>query len=161
MRVPLPSTAGGLLSALLLLSAGCGPLPVPPWQVQEPPAAPSRSATPTAPQRSSPTLTPEPPLPEETPMPARPQVVEKAEADLAARSGTSPEDIRLLELREVEWRDTSLGCPQPGMMYAQVITPGYLLVLEARGQSYEYHADKQGNVVYCPNPEPPLESPDR
>lgn len=162
MRLPLPSPRGGLLSALLLLSAGCGPLPEPPWLVQ-PAAAPPPAATPTATvsRPGSPTPTPEPPLPEKTPMPARPEVVEKAAADLAARIGASPEDIRLLELSEVEWRDTSLGCPQPGMMYAQVITPGYLMVLEAQGQGYEYHADRRGNVVYCPNPEPPLDSPNR
>jgi hypothetical protein len=26
------------------------------------------------------------------------------------------------------------------MAYAQVITPGYLIVLEAKGQTYEYHS---------------------
>ena len=41
----------------------------------------------------------------------------------------------------MEWSDASLGRPQPGMMYAQVITPGYLVVLEADGQQYTYHTD--------------------
>jgi hypothetical protein len=35
------------------------------------------------------------------------------------------------------------------MMYAQVITPGFLVVLEAGGERYEYHADREGTVVLC------------
>jgi hypothetical protein len=53
-------------------------------------------------------------------------------------------------MEEQQWSDTSLGCPQEGFMYAQVITPGYLIVLEAQGQTYEYHTDTQANVVLCP-----------
>jgi hypothetical protein len=49
----------------------------------------------------------------------------------------------------MEWSDASLGCPQEGMMYAQVITPGYLIVLEAQGQTFEYHTDQGTNVVLC------------
>ena len=35
----------------------------------------------------------------------------------------------------VGWSDASLGCPQEGMMYAQVITPGYRLVFNLAGKS--------------------------
>jgi hypothetical protein len=49
----------------------------------------------------------------------------------------------------VDWSDTSLGCPEPGMAYAQVITPGYLIVLGAAGQTYEYHTDEHSSVVLC------------
>jgi hypothetical protein len=34
-------------------------------------------------------------------------------------------------------------------MYAQVITPGYRVVLEAGGQRYEYHTDTGRFVVLC------------
>jgi hypothetical protein len=49
----------------------------------------------------------------------------------------------------VDWSDTSLGCPEPGMMYAQVITPGFLVMIEAEGQQYEYHTDESRFVVLC------------
>jgi len=50
----------------------------------------------------------------------------------------------------VEWNDTSLGCPMPGVVYAQVITPGFRLVFEYQGQQSEYHTDQDGsNVVTC------------
>ncbi len=70
-------------------------------------------------------------------------LVEQARADLAQRLGSSAESFKLKRAEAVEWRDTSLGCPKPGLMYAQVITPGYLIVLEANGKEYEYHADRR------------------
>jgi hypothetical protein len=72
-----------------------------------------------------------------------------AVAHLTERTGVSESDIRLVSMEAVEWSDASLGCPQEGFMYAQVITPGYLIILEAQGQSYEYHSDKAANVVLC------------
>jgi hypothetical protein len=72
-----------------------------------------------------------------------------ASADLAKRLGLAPEAIKLVSAEEVQWSDASLGCPQPGMMYAQVITPGYRVVLEAGGHVYEYHADMGRFAVLC------------
>ncbi|NIN64244.1 MAG: hypothetical protein GTO63_06000, partial [Anaerolineae bacterium] len=78
------------------------------------------------------------------------QALRLAREDLAQRLGLAPEAIRLVSVEAVEWSDTSLGCPQPGMMYAQVITPGFRVVLEeAEGQRYEYHADRSRAVVLC------------
>ncbi len=76
-------------------------------------------------------------------------VVRLAQEDLAQRLGLTPEAIRLVSAEAVEWPDTSLGCPRPGMMYAQVITPGFLVVLEAGGRTYEYHTDTGRFVVLC------------
>ena len=72
-----------------------------------------------------------------------------AKADLAQQTGVPIEEIGLISIEAVDWSDTSLGCPQEGFMYAQVITPGYLMVLEADGQQYEYHTDQTTNVVQC------------
>jgi len=35
------------------------------------------------------------------------------------------------------------------MSYAQVETPGYMILLEAGGQSYNYHTDAIETVVLC------------
>jgi hypothetical protein len=67
-------------------------------------------------------------------------LVQIAKEDLARRLDLSLSEILVISVEAVDWPDTSLGCPQPGMMYAQVITPGYLIVLEAEGQTYEYHS---------------------
>ena len=76
-------------------------------------------------------------------------LVALARADLSARLDADVREIALLSVEAVQWRDTSLGCPQPGMMYAQVITPGYRLVLETAGATYRYHADQDKTVVLC------------
>ena len=83
------------------------------------------------------------------PPPEAKQVVELAREDLAERLGLAPGEMSLVSVEAVEWSDASLGCPQPGMMYAQVITPGYLVVLEAEGQQYAYHTDTDRIVVLC------------
>jgi hypothetical protein len=35
------------------------------------------------------------------------------------------------------------------MFYAQVITPGYLIVLQAAGRTLEYHTDSGRRVELC------------
>lgn len=86
---------------------------------------------------------------EVTPPAGAEEVLRLAREDLAQRLGLAPEAIRLVSVEAVEWSDTSLGCPQPGMMYAQVITPGFRVVLEAEGKRYEYHTDRGRVVVLC------------
>jgi len=79
--------------------------------------------------------------------PARLATIRAAKADLAARLQIAPEAVYLLGLERVTWPDASLGAPEPGQDYAQVLTPGYRLVLEADGSLYSYHADKEGHIV--------------
>ncbi len=69
--------------------------------------------------------------------------------DLAARSGMDVSDISVVSVASVDWPDSALGCPAPGYAYMQVITPGYKIVLEASGESYEYHTDLNQNFVLC------------
>ncbi len=73
--------------------------------------------------------------------PVYPPVVDKAKNDLAEKLNTTPEQIQLVKQEKVDWPDTSLGYPEKGKMYAQVITPGFRIVLEAGGKLYEYHSD--------------------
>jgi len=92
------------------------------------------------------------------PTPADPSLqslVEKAKSDLGQRLSISLTQINLVELTEVEWSDSGLGCPQPGMDYLQVITPGYLILLEVNAQTYEYHSNRDTYFVYCENQSPP------
>ena len=70
-------------------------------------------------------------------------------ADLTRRRGIPANEIALVSVEAVDWSDTSLGCPEEGFMYAQVITPGYSIILEAGGQAYNYHTDQAENFVLC------------
>jgi hypothetical protein len=78
------------------------------------------------------------------------EAVTWAQADLAARLGVSIDQIVVVSVVFVEWRDASLGCPQPGMMYAQVITPGYRILLRGGEKLYEYHSAQGGDkAIFC------------
>ncbi len=61
------------------------------------------------------------------------------------------EDLKLVSLAAVDWSDASLGCPQPGMNYAQVITPGYDAVFVHDRHAYHVHM-ANGRVLVCKNP---------
>jgi hypothetical protein len=92
------------------------------------------------------------------PTPADPglqSLIKKAKEDLAQRLSISANQINLVEAEAVEWSDSSLGCPQPGMDYLQVITPGYLILLEVNTQTYEYHSNRDTYLVYCENSSSP------
>jgi hypothetical protein len=80
--------------------------------------------------------------------PAPEPLVALATADAARRAGARPDDVRIVRIEPREWPDRSLGCPRPGMGYAQAITPGYLIVAEGAGQQFEYHTD-HAQIVLC------------
>ncbi len=95
---------------------------------------------------------------ESTPVtPSLQNLIKKAKEDLAQHLSITVTQINVLDAREVTWSNSSLGCPQPGMLYAEVLTPGFLILLSANGQDYEYHAGKGSDVFYCENPLPPVE----
>jgi len=76
-----------------------------------------------------------------------------AVAFLATKLSIPPGQIAVASAEPVSWPDTSLGCPQPGMAYAQVVTAGYRMVLSVAGQSYEVHTDRTGRQVAMPGPD--------
>ena len=101
---------------------------------------------------------PEKNVTEKTPSASQPQgkgAVGDAVADLSRRLGIDPSDITVASSEEVTWRDGSLGCPRPGMMYTQSLTNGSRVVLEYQGKRYEYHAGGRRSAFLCENPEPP------
>ena len=76
------------------------------------------------------------------------EVLELAKRDLVERLGLPTTDpIRLEEIAKVEWGNTSLGNPQPGIFYAEVIVPGFKILLEADGNFYVYHTSLEEAVL--------------
>jgi len=97
----------GLLSVVLLLGmAGCGGAT---------PSEPVPSPTPEAPAP----LPLERSLEEEPPAP----VIQAALQTVAKVSSANMAEVTILAAKEVEWPDTSLGCPRPGEMAAGWIRP--------------------------------------
>ena len=83
-------------------------------------------------------------------------LVDTASADLRKRIGEV--DVKVVRAARVTWRSAALGCPQPDRGYAQVLTPGALVILRASGADYEYHSTPAGPPFLC---EPPgrIETP--
>jgi hypothetical protein len=92
-------------------------------------------------------------------VPGMQSLIEKIKEDLAKRLSITMAEIKVLESSEVVWPDSSLGCPQKGMAYLQVLTPGYLILLEYANHQYEYHAGLSQDYMYCTNPTAPIPSP--
>jgi len=74
-------------------------------------------------------------------------IVAPVKAALAAASGVALSDISVVSTQIVEWPDGCLGSATPGIACAQVVTPGYIVVLQAGGKQYEYHTNANATVV--------------
>jgi hypothetical protein len=67
-------------------------------------------------------------------------VIGNCKADLAKRLKLPAAEITLIVAQATVWSDAALGMPEPGKMYAQVLTPGWTIVLEAKNSRYLYTA---------------------
>ena len=82
-----------------------------------------------------------PGVPIPTPLdPALEKVVMQAKEDLSRRLSIPADQIELIEVRSVVWPDKGLGCPRPGMVYAQVQVDGLFIQFRAGARLYEYHS---------------------
>ena len=79
----------------------------------------------------------------QTPGPAQQAAIKQ----LATNVGVPDSNVRLVDSTLVEWPDSCLGVAQEGVMCAQMVTPGYLIVLEAGGRQYEYHTNQDASMI--------------
>ena len=75
--------------------------------------------------------------------------VARAVETLARELGRDSMEIAVAEVTPVEWPDSALGCRQPGMLYLQVVTPGYRVRLICDGQEHVVHTDGGRRAVRC------------
>lgn len=76
--------------------------------------------------------------------------VQAAKSDLTKTNSISQQGIIVVNVQKNNWPSVALGCPKPGIAYTTAFMPGYLVLLSANGQNYEYHTDDQGrSVVLC------------
>jgi len=59
--------------------------------------------------------------------------------------------IVITDIDAVDYRDSSLGCPQPDMTYLQVITPGYRVKARAKGRKFDVRIAGERAIVCDPN----------
>lgn len=57
------------------------------------------------------------------------------------------QDASLISVEAVQWPDSCLGVPRPGVFCASVVTPGYRIVLDDPRQGrIEYHTSRVAHV---------------
>jgi len=84
---------------------------------------------------------------------------------IADRLSVPIEDINVVDYQKVYWSDTSMGNPQPGYSYAQVIVPGYKITVSVGDEpaySYDFYAilDYSGKELRSVVPvDPPWKQP--
>jgi len=100
-------------------------------------------------------------------------------ADAAKRFNVAESAVVLTRAEQVTWPDGSLGCPEPGRMYTQMLVDGFRVSAKTTEGELLYHTDSRGNVANCasgkphqrpvdsareavtPRAEPPPTTPDR
>ncbi len=99
------------------------------------------------------------PTPTSTPVPTinerAQKVIDLAKEDLAKTLSTSVDNIKLSNIEEVTWNDSSLGYPKPDEQYLQVLTPGFKIFLSYNDIIYEYHGDDKGTIIPPPEGKKP------
>ncbi len=73
--------------------------------------------------------------------------VAAARADLAARFERDLADVRVVSATPQQWPDSCLGAAEEDEVCAQVITPGYEVVLLLDNNRYTFRTDDDGTVV--------------
>lgn len=78
------------------------------------------------------------------------RAIDKALEDAQRRTGLDRAALKVVHSESVIWHDSSLGCPAPGAMLSEAMTPGFRIRIEAGSEILDYHAARRGRVRYCP-----------
>lgn len=80
------------------------------------------------------------------------EAAEVAVADLATRLDVNASEIEVISASRHTWNDGSLGCPEPGQVYTQALTPGYRVIVSDGNEAYAYHGAEGRPLFYCADP---------
>ncbi len=75
------------------------------------------------------------------------RAVDIAMKTLAGSHKVVAADVRVVRVSRFNWPNSALGCPEPGVLYTQMIVPGYLVLLEHKGEVYRVHIGKDRGVI--------------
>lgn len=74
-------------------------------------------------------------------------LIEDLKTILATEDGILSTDVLVKEVAATEWSDSCLGVPRPEEACAQVITPGYRIILSSLTETFEFHTDRTGRSI--------------
>jgi len=65
----------------------------------------------------------------------------------SSKLNITPSQISVVSLSKENFPSSALGCEENGKSYTQVVTPGYKVVLQANGKTYDYRLDTKATSV--------------
>lgn len=86
--------------------------------------------------------------------PGNPEVLESS-SSIAGQFQTiyiDPDQVEIISSEMVEWPDSCLGIEQMGVDCIPENTPGFAVLLEARGLQFAYHSNEVGSQVHPATP---------
>jgi hypothetical protein len=76
------------------------------------------------------------------------EAVGRARKDLAERLGVAEDEVEESSVEEADFPNTALGAPLRDEMSGMMLTSGWRIRLTARGETYEYRADRRQLRLY-------------
>lgn len=73
--------------------------------------------------------------------------VQVAVETLGEKLSVDPDSVNIVHVSIMDWSDSSLGCPRPGVEYLQVVTRGAVVMLQAEKKPYRVHVAKDRAIV--------------
>ena len=68
---------------------------------------------------------------------------------VSQESGLNTDQVNLVRAQKATWRDGSMGCPQPNLMYTQALVEGYWVIMIAGNEEYDFRATTNGKFLRC------------
>ncbi len=62
--------------------------------------------------------------------------------------GVVAEQVKVVSTEAVEWPDSCLGIAMEGVTCAQVVTPGFRVILDVAGKQVEYRTNEDASVIH-------------
>ncbi len=70
--------------------------------------------------------------------------------DLQKRTNLPATSFQVAGFTMETFPDSAMGCPDPNLMYTQVLTPGYRIQVIAGGKNYDYRTNLAGTrIILC------------
>lgn len=76
-----------------------------------------------------------------------PDVALNVQNQISETLGASKQDIQITKVEKMDWPNACLGLPKADEVCAEVVTPGWLLTFNIKGQEYLYRVDETGTVI--------------
>jgi hypothetical protein len=70
---------------------------------------------------------------------ARQAALDLALTALTKKLAVDGDAVKVLDATPVEWPDAALGCPEKGVVYAQMVVPGYRIRLRVDDLTHDVH----------------------